>query len=208
MRVGRFVLFLPALSVGCFSSSNGTPGSASDATADVDFSDTSVPEEAAMDSSIPMEASVDAPADVAREAAPEAEAGGVRVVVSSVAGAEPGVQVIVQDATGNVISTGTTDAAGAFSQSPIASGSQVTVLLGSPTAASILTIEGVEPGDTLPVFDATLPPSATGAVTVDSVPANPPTGTASYRATAGGCNLGFVPGPTTLQTSGLRQCVS
>jgi hypothetical protein len=204
MRGRHFLLVLPVFgTMGCFgSSSGGAPSATFDGgILDATF-DAGEGEDASMDASgeaAPQDAGVDAPHDAptSPEAAVEAGAGGLGVVVSNASGPEPNVVVVLQDATGAVVTTSTTDAAGRFAAPTITSGSQITFLFGTQAAASILTIQGLQPGDVIPVFD----PNEAGSypATIQSLPPNPPAMTESYNASAGPCaftTFGAAPGGT------------
>jgi hypothetical protein len=182
------VLLLPLVACGCFGSSSPPPPSP-DAEPE-DAGDASLPESGPPDATVLDTGRPDAPivADAPVDVAPEAASGGLNVVVSSAAGPEPGITVILQDTSGAVVTAAPTDANGRFSQSTIAAGSQVTLLFGAPTAASILTIEALEPGDSLAIYDPNEPASYTASI--ESLPPNPPPGTASYTAWAGACGFG------------------
>jgi hypothetical protein len=211
------LLLVSLAASGCFGSSNTPPSE----TPDAEAVDTSVPDAAMPESDATVAESgspdargtVDAPADVATGV--EASSGGLTVVVSGAAGPEPGITAILQDATGAVVTSMPTDASGRFVQSTIASGSQLTLLFGSPAAAHLLTIQALQPGDSLAIYD----PSDPGqfAASIQSIPANPPPGTASYSAWAGACTFGSfaaVPGGSAniiaspAGTGGTSPCVS
>jgi hypothetical protein len=108
-----------------------------------------------MDATIPIRDSgvVDsgAPPDTAT---PDAGPQPLTVTVLLAGAPEPGVTIVFQDDTGAFLSSATTDSAGSVTQIVIA-GSQVTALLGTPSAPSPLTIQGVAPGDVLTVLDTT-----------------------------------------------------
>jgi hypothetical protein len=187
------VIVVPIAAMGCFGSNdNGPPSPEADAES-VDNTtapspDASPSEAAPSDAPAVVDAPVDAPADVALEAATEAGLPGLDVVVSNAAGPAPGILAILEDATGAVVTAMPTDANGRFTVSTIQAGSQVTLLFGTPTSANILTIEGLEPGDSIPIYDPS--ESGTYTATIQSLPANPPPGTASYSASAGSCSFG------------------
>src|SRR5579883_357570 len=135
------VLSLGFLPFACFSSDNSGPGPDSGfsfdaATFDAFFPDTSFPDGAIPDSA--AEAAVDAPLDI-----PPAP---VVVQVLSASGPEQGVNVVFQDATGAVITSGTTDATGRFGR-VVPAGSMATVLLGNTANPNNMTVVGVQPGD-------------------------------------------------------------
>jgi hypothetical protein len=133
------VLFALTLALpGCFSSSSsaGNPAPEDSGETESDASDAATPMDAATvvtadasqaEAAAPLEAA--APIEAA---APEAEAGVQAVIVTIVnhAGPEPGVLIVFQDAAGNVVTTGTTDATGRVIQ-VVQPGSQVTAVMGS-----------------------------------------------------------------------------
>ena len=186
----RPALLLLLAPVGCFSASSGggSPPGFDAGQTDAEFDSGTTPDTSVdsptMDVTI-VEAAVDAPV----EAGPQP----VTVVVTSAAGPEPGVPVIFQQANGAVIGAATiTNAAGIVSQLQPA-GVQVTVVLGTAAAPSLITIEQVAPGDTLAVYD----PSAdvtSAQVSVDTWSDAGPPGTASFEVDVGSCNT-FGAGP-------------
>jgi hypothetical protein len=122
---------------------------------------------------------------------PEAGPPPVTVVVVSDHGPEPGATVVFQDATGNPLTTATTDASGRVTAAA-AAGSQVTVVLGSPLNIQIVTFEDVAPGDVLTAHDATDTTFASAQVSLDALPdAAAPPGTESYVVNVGNCSTGF-----------------
>jgi hypothetical protein len=109
---------------------------------------------------------------VAADAGPDADAAPPSPVTMNVTlgGApEPGVLVVFNDAQGAILSSGTTDATGAFA-AIVPSGSQVTVVFVN-TGVRIETVTGLEPGDVLHATDLA-PRSVT--LDIDSIPDNPP----------------------------------
>jgi len=185
----RSALLLLLTPVGCFSASSGggSPPGFDAAQNDAEFDSGTTPEtsvdSSTMDVTV-MEASVDAPV----EAGPQP----VTVVVTNAAGAEQGVPVVFQQASGAVIASATTNAAGIVSQLQPA-GVQVTIVLGTSAAPSLFTIEQVAPGDTLAVYDRSADVT-NGQVSVDSWSDAGPPGTASYEVDVGSCNT-FGAGP-------------
>jgi hypothetical protein len=179
----RPALLLLLAPVGCFSASSGggSPPGFDAAQNDAEFDSGTTPETSVDSSTLDvtvMEASVDAPV----EAGPQP----VTVVVTNAAGPEQGVPVVFQQATGAVIASATTNAAGIATQLQPA-GVQVTIVLGTAAAPSLFTIEQVAPGDTLAVYD----PSAdvtNAQVSVDSWSDAGPSGTASYEVDVGSCS--------------------
>ncbi len=113
---------------------------------------------------------------------------------------EPGVLVAFQDASGAALGTATTDAKGTASK-VLPAGSQVTVLLGSPTApVALYTYVGVEPGDALAVID---PATYNGsiAVTLDAIPPKPPNGAFAFTGAVGDCSTGFGQPPAVISAT-------
>jgi hypothetical protein len=181
------LLFLPA---GCFSSSSGgpSPDASFNEQPDAEFSD-SAPAEA----TAPAEASIDASLDATTsdvtvpEASVDAGPAPVTVAVSSALGPEQGVTVVFQDATGAILSSGTTDATGTASGG-VPAGGQATVLLGTSLAPAAYTIQGVAPGDTLAVYDTSSDAIYdSDSVSIDSWSSGAPAGTANYTAYIGAC---------------------
>ena len=76
----------------------------------------------------------------------------VAITVDNDLGPEPSVLVVFQDSTGAVLAQVTTDANGVASQ-VVPAGSQVTAIMGSMSAPSLLTIEDVAPGDVLTAYN-------------------------------------------------------
>ncbi len=89
------------------------------------------------------------------------------VTVLSGGAPESGVLVVFQDATGVVLGTETTDAAGTVTRI-VAAGSQVTAALGTTQSPNLVTVQDVENGDTLTLVDfpSTNPPYNDEPVTV------------------------------------------
>ena len=143
------------------------------------------PDDAAPDAS---DAGLDAgPAD----ASPE---GQVTMNVTLNGAPEPGVLVVFQDSEGAILTSGTTDATGAFA-SVVPAGSQVTVVLLDGNNVELETVTALAPGDVLTANN----PGPQHGVTVDvtSVPANPPAGTTQDEFVAGdSCLQNATPGTT------------
>jgi hypothetical protein len=124
--------------------------------------------------------------DAAPEASPEdaaadtlGEAGTtVTVRVVGALGYEQGITIVWGDSTGAVRGTSTTNAQGIAAYAA-AAGDMVTALLGSPSAASLTTIMGIQPGDALVFADRTTLPSPQF-VQINAFPPSPPTGTVEY----------------------------
>ena len=167
-------LGLATLPAGCFSSD--TPPGPDSGALDDSGEDSALPTPDATMPSVdsgPGDAGKDtatAPVDAADAADARADAvvdaGPLPVTVTVLLGAapEPGVAVVFQDATGAVLSTATTDATGTVSQL-VASGSQVTAVLGTATFPNLVTIQDVVPGDTLTLVDE-VPSSASNSNSV------------------------------------------
>ncbi len=197
--------FLPLTLLACFSPSSGGGGNG-------DF-DASF--DAAFDSSSPLPVPdaepVEAAADVAVEggsivdaaAKPEAEAGPqpITVLVAGALGYEQGLSVVFHDATGAAVATATTDAHGAAS-TLLPTVTMVTVLFGTPNAASPYTVMDLAPGDVVPVVDlgsATSLPSQRAEVTaLPTSPSLADAGIAQYYVASGGCSTYFQAPPTFL----------
>jgi hypothetical protein len=216
MRKAKWLVLgvVPAVAMGCFSSSN--PGPSDSGETDAVF-DTTSPE---LDSSAP-EVAVEAaaPEGAVPEAAPDqyvaeaasgdagdagVEAGAVptvSVLVRNALGVEPGVTVVFQDASGQPVGSVVTDALGVAASPVDALGSdgasvtvgEVTVVLGSPTEPQLVTIQAVEANDQLGVYDSALDPQSTAVPLAFAADAGPPPGTAATQVFAGGCR-GNVPG--------------
>jgi hypothetical protein len=166
----------------------------------------------AVDAAVPMDAGV-VDATVTRDAAAEAgapEAGPLPVVVTITnhLGVESGVLIVFQDANGNVVATGTTNAAGQVTQL-VESGSQVTAVMGSspapvhvddqgidagatvippPTTVQLVTVQGVEPGDTLSLQDPSDTTVSGATVSIDALPGGgPSTAMQVYNVQVGNC---------------------
>jgi hypothetical protein len=141
--------------------SGGSPmpdggGTGDDAT--VTAHDGSASEAAAPDGSIPVtmaeagpDAS-DAAADAIEEPAPPAP---IQVLVINRAGPEMGATIVFSDPTGALLATAVTDGHGSVLQE-VATGSQVTALLGTTAAPNLVTVTGVKPGDVLTLIDGPL----------------------------------------------------
>ncbi|HEX3771927.1 MAG TPA: hypothetical protein VHV30_13720, partial [Polyangiaceae bacterium] len=179
------------LVLGCFSGDDnaGSPGIDADV-------DSAVPEDSSLPdvTTPPMEASAEAatPApdagdagggatpDVAEEPAPPL---GVTIVVLGPGGPESGVTIVFDDASGAFVSQAMTDASGRVTQ-VLAPNSMVTAVLGSADLANLVTVTGVQPGDTLTAIDGSPQPSVEVQVTD---PPSPPDGTNALIVNAGDC---------------------
>ncbi len=218
--LGVSFVALPA----CFSSSNNPPPPAVDSgTPIVDAASppvdaTTVPEAAPPVHEAGIEAAVEAAAPV--EAGPQPVT--VRIIDSQ--GPESGVLIVFQDVAGNVVTTATTDVTGTVS-ALVASGSQVTAVMGSsppvvvvtgspgPTTVSdqviappqnvqLVTVQGVEPGDVLQLVDPSDTTFSNATVSIDALPdAAPPPGTSTYQAQIGNCYSSFSSPPTQIGLS-------
>ncbi len=193
---------LPALVPACFGSDNSNP-TPDAATVDLDAGstpDTTTPEsEAAPPEASPPDAQADtyvAPEAEAPEASVDAGLPAVTVVVRNVVGPEPGVSVVFQDAFNEVLGTVTTDALGRASL-VVPAGVQITAVMGTIEQPRLVTIQAVQPGDVLAVYDPTAD-GANGGVAVSLAPdAGAPPGTNSTYALVGHCYVP-VPGTTTI----------
>lgn len=179
-----------ALAQGCFSSSSAP---------DMDAAQPELDAGSVPDSTTPTpvpEAGPEAQPDtyVAEGAAPEASApeasvdagDPVTVVVRSVSGPEQGISVVFQDAFNEIVGTVTTDTLGRASM-VVPPGSQVTAVMGTPTAPRLVTVEAVAPGDLLAVYDPSFD-SLTTSVSVDVADGAPPA-TSYFTGAIGSCSL-------------------
>jgi len=124
----------------------------------------------------------------------------VRVAVASAAGPIAGATVVFHDTNGKVIGTTTTDSAG-HAEKILTAGAGVTILYGSAqTVLQAVTYLGVEPGDLLAAFDATVTPN-NPQVTITDVPGSPPPQTTGYGALVGNCNTFFPSPPSSMYVS-------
>jgi hypothetical protein len=182
-----------AVLLACFSSSNPPPpaGETPQPDGGTPVADATVPDAPATVPDGGMEpvpeAAPDAIAETGAADDPATPPAPVSVLVTSANGPEAGRMVVFSDASGQVISTQTTDATGVVlqevfpSQAPV----EVTVLLGSPTTPSLFTVTGVQTSDTLTAFDA--PPADTLGLDV-TVPPVVDAGTiTTYDFIAGNC---------------------
>jgi hypothetical protein len=103
---------------------------------------------------------------------PDGTTSGAAVMLTVLLGGapEPGVVIVFQDATGAVLSSATTDASGAV-RKIVPAGSQVTAVMGTALLPNLVTIQGVEPGDTLTVTDTSGSAASSGDEIVISTPA-------------------------------------
>jgi hypothetical protein len=173
----------------CFSQgSSGGGGPTFDAAADITAFDTSTPdvtEEPAV-----TETGVDAPVEATvmedsgvQDVVSEPAGPVVTVTVISTGGAEQGVLVVFQDGAGNVLGTPTTDVNGVASLG-VPAGSSVSVLMGSAGAANLYTVLGVTPGMSFVVPDWAGAPSTN--VQLTSVPSPVPDGGVEFFWYTGG----------------------
>lgn len=125
----------------------------------------------------------DASADVVEEPSPPQV---VQVQVTNNAGREEGVTIVFSDATGALITTGVTDSNGTIVQQ-LATGSQVTALLGTTDAPNLLTVAGVKPGDILQLIDGPLASEDTAQVTFNAY-SQADASVSTYLASSGGCS--------------------
>jgi hypothetical protein len=175
---------------GCFSGDDNTEAPGIDADIDTGTAgDSSSPDvtTSPMDASTQAEAAtpapdagVDATPDVAEEPAPPLA---VTVVVVGPGGPESGVTIVFDDSTGAFVSQSMTDTNGRVTQ-VLAANSMVTAVLGSADLANLVTVTGVQPGDTLTAIDGSPQPNVEVQVTD---PASPPEGTSELIVNAGDC---------------------
>jgi hypothetical protein len=137
-----------------------------------------------MDVTTVVEAGVDAPV----EAGPQP----VTVVVTNALGPEPNVTVLFADATGTPLLTPqTTSATGTVVETMVPAGSQATVVMGTQALPYLFTVQGVEPGDTIAVYDPTADAALSSEqVSVDSWPDGGPSGALTYGVGIGSCGNG------------------
>ena len=183
------ILGLASLPLACFSS-DASPPAVDDASTPVPPDDSGLP--TGQDATVPTidSGSSDAGADTATTPADAADGAPAPVTVKVLLGAAPESEVLVvfQDATGAVLSSATTDATGTVSRI-VAAGSQVTAALGTAQSPNLVTVEDVEPGDTLTLLDlpTTNPPNSQEDVAV-TLPATTWDGeTANVYVNAGAC---------------------
>jgi hypothetical protein len=167
--------------------------------ADAAFDGSTAAVDAALDAS--------APDVVQGDAAAEAGPPELTVLVTDATGPESDVPVVVQDVDGNVLASGATGADGVFMLASVTAGSQVTAVMGPLTAPVLVTVQGIEPGDVIPIADPTLPGGFSETVSIDSAPPNPPTGTTEYYAQIGSCFADAVPAQLDL-SGAVPPCVS
>jgi hypothetical protein len=107
--------------------------------------------------------------------------GPVTVTVVTPSGPESGVTVVFQSAAGTVITSAVTGSSGSVTET-VPSGSEITAILGTAIAPSLVTIMAVEPGDSLTVLDTTaVTTGPTETVDVPSLPTGAPGATTGYR---------------------------
>jgi hypothetical protein len=159
MRKSVLLLSLPVAWLACFSNSSGGGGGGAsfDASTDSPEFDSTAPDveqEAGPDVLMEAANETSPPVDSGVDVAPEAEAGPSPVVVTvgGALGLESGVTIVWGDATGAVVASSKTNAAGMTSQL-VAPGSMLTAVLGTPASPSLYTITGIEPGDNLVIID-------------------------------------------------------
>ena len=195
---------LPLLPLACFGSDGKNGGGA---TIDAGFDGTSF-EASGDDSSSdgpatndgPVDAMAEAVADVQLDVPVDSPPQPVTMTVVTPTGPKQGITVVFEDATGTVLATVVTDATGKASH-VVPAGSQVTVLIGSPTSPQITTIAGVAPGDMLTALDTTS--AAAPTVSLDAVPTwTADAGAANYAVYAGAsCWNTFMTPPVTFTLS-------
>lgn len=194
-RLGWLLSSIPSVVLlACFSSNNPTESrqpeiDGSPGPTDAGFTaDTTMP-----DASSPApEASVaEAGADAAEEPTPPLVV--TVVVLGPSGGAEAGKTIVFSDATGALVTTGTTDASGTVVQM-LAAGSQATALLGTADSPQLVTVVGVQPGDTLTAVDG-VASQVEGDVLV-TVHGSPPANTENYLVYSGACDALLTSGPS------------
>jgi hypothetical protein len=190
-------------------------------------------EASVMDATVPMEAEVEASLP---EAAVEAGPPPVKVTIANHLGPEPGVEIVLQDSAGNVVTTAVTDITGSVTL-PLGNATQVTAIMGSGATAyneesesvaitvdgvtvdagvdasvppandvQIVTVQGVEPGDTLSLADPSDVTFSQATVYVDSVPdAGLPPATNYFQVQIGNC---YGNGTPPIQVTLTSDCVS
>jgi len=119
--------------------------------------------------------------DAAEEPAPPSP---VTVVVRGPGGPESGKTIVFSDAAGALLATATTDAHGVAAQI-LPAGSQVTALLGTSDFPQLVTVTGVQPGDTLTAVDGALQTTSQAGFQLPA--AAPPDTTTQYEVLAGNC---------------------
>jgi hypothetical protein len=188
---------------------SGSDGS----TPDGSTPDGSTPDGSTPDGSTPdgspgenLDAGPDA-ADVAADVVDAGEPGTVQVLVLASGAAEQGVTVVFSDATGALITTGVTDAQGSVVQA-IAAGGQVTALLATKDAPSLVTVTGVEPGDVLKFHDGPFPDlQGTAEVTFKGLPQADASLT-DYNVMSGVCGYDSQVGPGTFDYPMTGNCMN
>jgi len=169
------------------------------------------------DPTVAIEAAAEAGSpEAAPEAAVEAGPAPVTVTVVDHLGPESGVYIVFQDVNGNVLSTATTNGAGQVTQL-LGEATQVTALTGStpvqeetfavrhavtdggdsadagvevipsPSNVSLVTVQGVSPGDNLSLVDPSDTTYSNAIVTIEALPDGGPAATQSYLVHVGGC---------------------
>jgi hypothetical protein len=123
---------------------------------------------------------------------PDADAGPLPVTVNvrSVTGAVvAGVTVVFGGATGDVLSTATTDANG-LAVGLVPSGAMATVVLGTADAPRLVTVTALEPGDVIVASDFESDSNFTY-VSQPEQPDGGPAGAFYYQLRTGSCSIGF-----------------
>jgi hypothetical protein len=121
----------------------------------------------------------------------------VTVIVLGPSGPEAGKTIVFSDATGAIVTTGTTDASGTVVQR-LGTASQVTALLGTTDVPQLLTVVGVQPGDTLTAPDgaAVAVANQVGSDVLVTMHGSPPANTENYLVRSGYCNAPPSSGPS------------
>lgn len=190
-------------SVGCLSNTNNPPPSddsgafefdAGMADFDTGTPDTSTPPQpdaTVIEAGTPDAGVADSSPPIVTVDAADAGPAPVSLVVLGPSGLpEANVGVVFSDASGAVLSFATTPATGTLTE-VLAPGSQVTVLFGTASSPTLLTIVGVQPGDKLTAIDTSSAPAEVAQpVAVGGLSTSFPDGGADFAVTAGACGIG------------------
>ncbi len=201
MRFARALVLTPLLlAMACFSSSKGGPSP--EVTFDASTADAG-----------PFDAALHDSPGLVVDSSPQPDAGGntTVIVVNQNGIPEPGVTLVVGDASGAVVSTATTGAGGTASFDGSAGG-QVTAVLGPAGGGQLVTIQGLAVGDAITIRDRTTP-SGTINVTVTAIPPGAPSDTATFQAQSideiSACQSGladFTAPPATIPVNNQAYC--
>ena len=190
----RLLVALPFVVIGCLGNDNALPPIGTTPIADAGGVDATV-----LDSAVPDSGTPDSPAIVDSAIDAPIDAGPKPVTVNVLKRGVPisGVTIVFGDASGAILATATTDAAGSASQF-VSAGSQVTAVFGTIEAPQFVTVLGVKPGDVLVANDGSSDLGLPNLVSIDSIPANPPAETGQYTVNAGMCGIPFGAPPAQL----------